>query len=289
MDRQTQRVSLAAATAVLACAAMAASADAQARAVDGKHARLELIAAADAPDPSGTVWLGIRFTMEPGWHIYWVNPGDSGGPPTALWHLPPGVAADGFLWPAPERIPLGPLVNYGYKGDVVLPVALRVPPSARGQALGGSVDLRWLICKDICIPDRASLAFALPLPAAERGRLAAWRQQIADARRAVPAPAPRAWKTSVTSTRDALVVAIATDRKVDGGTFFPIDEGVINESAPQRVDVQGTGITFTLQKSAHLLNPPARLRGVVVLASGEAFEVSGAVVDDTRGSRSSKE
>ncbi|MCL4848370.1 MAG: hypothetical protein KJ066_17645 [Acidobacteria bacterium] len=289
MNRQRACVSLAAATVVLACAAMPTGAEAQARAVDGKHARVEVIAAADAPDPAGALWLGVRFTMEPGWHIYWVNPGDSGGPPTALWHLPPGVAADGFLWPAPERIPLGPLVNYGYKGDVVLPVALRVPAAARGQAITGSVDLRWLICKDICIPDRATLAFALPLPAAERHRLAAWRQQIADARAAVPTPAPRGWKTSVTSTRDALVVAIATDRTMGGATFFPIDEGVIDESAPQRVDVKGTAITFTLQKSVHLLTLPARLRGVVVLASGEAFEVSGAVADATRGSLSSRE
>jgi DsbC/DsbD-like thiol-disulfide interchange protein len=164
-----------------------------------------------------------------------------------------------------------------------------VPAAARGRALNGSVDLRWLICKDICIPDRATLAFALPLSSAERNRLATWRQQIADARAAVPASAPRGWKTSVTSTRDALVVAIATDRRIGGGTFFPIDEGVINESAPQRVDVKGTEITFTLQKSAHLLTLPARLRGVVVLASGEAFEVAGAVADATRGGLSSKE
>lgn len=53
------------------------------RSAQGKHAQVEVITAAEAPDASGTLWLGVRFAMELGWHIYWVNPGDSGGPPTA--------------------------------------------------------------------------------------------------------------------------------------------------------------------------------------------------------------
>src|SRR5437016_3563708 len=101
----------------------------QPRAVTTAQASVELIAGAPTvPATGGEFWLGIRFQLRDKWHIYWRNPGDSGEPPSVRWHLPDGVRADDIEWPMPKRIPVGPLVSYGYEGDVVLPVRLRIPP-----------------------------------------------------------------------------------------------------------------------------------------------------------------
>src|SRR5512139_3425212 len=133
-----------------------------ARQVSAPHVRVELIADSVAPVKGRPVWIGVWFVLEPGWHVYWQNPGDSGGPPTIAWHLPRGVTAGDIQWPAPERIEAGPIVNYGYQGEVVLPVPLRVAPeAAAGFTVGASI--KWLVCRDMCLPGKADLELNLPL------------------------------------------------------------------------------------------------------------------------------
>jgi thiol:disulfide interchange protein DsbD len=66
-----------------------------------------------------------------GWHTYWQNPGDSGLPTTIEWKLPAGVTAGPIQWPAPHALPAGPLVNYGYEGEVYLPTTLTVAPGVK--------------------------------------------------------------------------------------------------------------------------------------------------------------
>src|SRR3954447_17530171 len=99
------------------------------------HARVELLARQNAAMPGGSVQLGVHFVLEPGWHIYWINPGDSGQPPALKWQLPPGYAAGEIQWPHPERMqPTPQLADYGYHGDVLLPVTLHVPSLAKAGA-----------------------------------------------------------------------------------------------------------------------------------------------------------
>ena len=128
------------------------------------HARVELVAAAGAIAPGRDLWLGIHFVLEPGWHIYWQNPGDSGGPPTVQWRLPDGLAAGELEWPLPERIEAGAsIVNYGYEGEVVLPVRLR---ATGGWTQGGATVaalVKYVICRDICVPGRADVELAVPV------------------------------------------------------------------------------------------------------------------------------
>src|SRR5438105_15915740 len=88
-----------------------------------QHARVELLAAPAASKQS--LLLGIHFLFDPGWHIYWVNPGDSGQPPSVTWHLPAGFEAGEIDWPRPQRIVDSPqIVDYGYQDDVTLLVPL---------------------------------------------------------------------------------------------------------------------------------------------------------------------
>jgi len=77
-----------------------------------------------APDgivPGKTLWVGLRLTHQPHWHTYWKNSGDSGMPTTLDWVLPAGWQASEITWPTPKKFPLGPLANYGFDGEVLLP------------------------------------------------------------------------------------------------------------------------------------------------------------------------
>ena len=251
------------------------------RAVTTPHATVELVAASTQPSAPPT--LGLRFRLQPGWHVYWRNPGDSGGPPTIRWvQLPQGWTAGEFEWPVPERIPLGPLVNYGYTGDVVLPVAMTATRAGSSGAPGAALvaDVRWLACHDICVPGKATLGVTWPVAEAERGQIAEWSRLIGEARRRVPPKVPPSWRVTARADREAFVVSIRGDGRVGRGTFFPIDEGQVNESAPQKVDVVGREARFTLRRSDLLTTTPKVLRGVVKFDSGPAYEVAARLTED---------
>src|SRR6478609_5887049 len=68
------------------------------------HAHVELLSRQAAITPGSDLQLGIHFILEPGWHIYWINPGDSGQPPSFQWQLPSGFTAGEIQWPRPERM-----------------------------------------------------------------------------------------------------------------------------------------------------------------------------------------
>jgi hypothetical protein len=91
------------------------------------HAKTELVAEKDFIEPGQNSWLGFHFELESGWHIYWINPGDSGEPPRVQWRPPTGFRTGSIQWPAPQRIEDHSLVDYGYEGEVLLMVPLQAP------------------------------------------------------------------------------------------------------------------------------------------------------------------
>eukprot|EP01038_Epipyxis_sp_PR26KG_P018549 gene18549-26207_t len=102
------------------------------------YVRAELLAhAPQGVAPGQPLWLGLSITHQPEWHTYWKNPGDSGLPTTLKWSLPAGSQVGQIDWPAPKRLPIGPLVNYGYEDELLLPVTYTPPADARaGRGIG---------------------------------------------------------------------------------------------------------------------------------------------------------
>ena len=174
--------------ALLAGIAVLLGAPGPARAVEPK-VRVELLSEVASIVPGETFWLALRQEIAPGWHTYWMNPGDSGEPPRIEWSLPKGFTAGDFVWPPPERIAVGPAMTYGYSNGVVLPVAVTAPrdlvPGTR-LALRGQAS--WIVCEKICIPEEAPLALTLPVSAGP-AQLDP-RERAADRRRA-PVACPR--------------------------------------------------------------------------------------------------
>lgn len=264
------------ALAVSAATAAAGAQPAAPRSADAPHLRVDLIASVQRPD-AGDQWLGLRFALDPGWHIYWQNPGDSGSPPEVTWQLPGGVSAAPVEWPLPQRIGVGGLVNYGYAGTVVLPVRLTVAAGTTASPSTIRASLRWLVCHDICLPGNATLELAFPLAEADRRQVDAWRVAIENARALVPRPAPSLWRASASASGDFFVVDVITGQRDEHGVFFPLDASQINDSAPQAVSPAAAGLRFTLRRSDQLVHNPARLRGVVSLPGGRAYVIDAPV------------
>jgi len=242
----------------------------------GPHVRVELLADRASPGPG--MRLGLKFDLEPGWHIYWQNPGDSGGPPVATWTLPPGMTAARVEWPAPERIDIGGLINYGYHNTVVLPVVFAVAAGARIPSdLAVKTSLRWMACANLCVPGKAELVLQFPLRADEQAELDGWKAALDAASSQVPTPAPASWKTSAASAGDTFVIDVLTGAREERAVFFPLELSQVDDSAAQAVSPLPDGVRLTLTKSSQLVKDPNVLRGVIALSSGRSHTIEAPV------------
>jgi DsbC/DsbD-like thiol-disulfide interchange protein len=244
--------------------------------VQAKHARLELLAEQSAVAPRAELLLGIHFHLEPGWHIYWVNPGDSGQPPVLKWQLPAGFIAGEIQWPRPERMQSTPqLADYGYRNDVLLMVAVHAPPSINSAELGSvgfAVDAKWLICREVCLPDHAQLHLALPLGSSARVSPATMAI-FAGAQKRLPKSLPHGWKARAVSRKDDFVLSVQTGKPIARAEFFPLEPAQVDNAAPQKLMPAADGAKITLKKSDLLVKPLAVLRGVLVVPGGDAYRV----------------
>ncbi len=134
------------------------SASLWAKPVRDGHVEVELVAG-----PPGQV--GVLFRMDPEWHVYWQNPGETGFAPRFKWTLPPGWKAGEPIWPVPFRLVLAGIQQFVYEKEVLIRVPLQAPPGAEGQPAQIKVEVEWLACAETCIPGKAKLE--LKLPAAE--------------------------------------------------------------------------------------------------------------------------
>src|SRR5690242_2722344 len=189
-------------TTVLLAFSLAQSAAGQSFAVT--HAKVSLVAENNSLRAGQTVMLGVLFDLEKGWHIYWVNPGDSGEPPKIQWQLPAGFQAKEIRWPTPVRLGTGRVVDYGYEGRVLLPVRMQVPADYKAtKPLTLSADIRYLICRDVCIPAKAQASLSIPSNAAG-GEL--FRSTFENS----PKPWPAGWKTQATDDGKFFLLTLET-------------------------------------------------------------------------------
>jgi thiol:disulfide interchange protein DsbD len=201
----------------------------------GRHVKASLVAETDAVVPGRPLVVGIRLVMDAGWHTYWRNPGDSGLPTRARWTLPEGFAAGELQWPAPERFATGPLVSYGYSGEVMLPVEIRVPANVNGAEARLAVRVDWLECEEACLPGRAELTLALPVRAAARAAEAA--PLFARARGQIPMPAT-GWSIAASAEPPGLALAVRPPEGEDlkGAYFYPEAPRVLEHAPPQTLE-----------------------------------------------------
>ena len=265
---------LCAALLAAACAVTAAAAP-----VKTEHVEAELVSERTALVPGATVIVALRLKMADGWHTYWQNPGDSGLPTTLTWTLPPGVAAGPILWPAPHALPAGPLVNYGYEGEVLLLTEIKVAQDARpGDTLTFGAKAEWLVCKETCIPEEAQLDLALPV-AQRSDPYPQWGKAIAATRDALPGAVP-GWQFAARGEGQKVVVTLTAPAGATtpaGVHFFPFQEGRVEASGKQSFVRDSSGaFVLTLPVANQLAPGFTRVAGVITATNG--FTSTGAPV-----------
>lgn len=231
----------------------------------------ELIAEQTALVPGQSTTVALRLKIADGWHTYWRNPGDTGLPTTIAWTLPPGITASAIEWPAPSALPVGPLVNYGYKTEVLHLVTLKTAPDfGPGAAVKLAAKADWLVCRETCFPESADLVLTLPVAnTAERD--ARHGKAIAAARAALPRPLV-GWQVNAVANGAKLLLSVTPPAGADPGglRFYPYEEGRIEPSLPQLLKRDGEGYLLTLPVSSQLAPDFTRVAGVVTATKGLA-------------------
>jgi thiol:disulfide interchange protein DsbD len=220
--------------------------------------------------PGQTAWLALHFQIRPGWHTYWLNPGDAGEATQIAWTLPPGFSAGAIEWPAPERlVEPGEIAVYGYSGTATHLVPLRVPAEAKpGERITLSAEARWLVCEKICLPEEGK--FQLTLPVMAPGTTPPVDGAAADiidaARAALPKPSP--WPTRFALSGKTLSLrfqgAVLDASRIASIDFFPKEGGIVTPAARQTARHDDKGLTLVLAAAGKAASLKS-LDGVLVI------------------------
>ena len=246
-------------------------------AVTSERASVRLLSDADAVAPGIPFRVGLQQRLAPGWHTYWRNPGDAGAATEISVGLPDGGSAGPVAWPAPSRIPYGPLVNFGYEGAVLLPLTLTPPATLPvGGRFRVEVEATWLVCERLCIPEEGHFTLDLPVAAAPLPA-AASAPAFAASDAAMPRPLPFAVAAGFDGAEGVIRFegAPLSPARVEGAFFFPERQGVLQNAAAQPLGLAEGVLTLGLARGPTAL--PARLDGVLVLADPQGGRAAFAV------------
>ncbi len=266
--------------AVLFAGFLASSGGGQALAgpVNTGHIEAELVAQDAAAVPGATIYVALRQKIQPGWHTYWRNPGDAGDATKIVWTLPTGWTAGYIVWPTPEKSRVGPLLDYAYTGEVLLPVPITVPVDAKpGSTVTLKAAAAFLVCEEICIPEDAVLTLSLPIVAGVPGPDPKWGAVVAK----TLADAPKAAGLKAVFKLDGGVLKLAVTgaplkgADMAGAYFYPYSGKVIDHAAEQTIERGAEGLTLGLTPGYDFTSgtAPTELSGVVAL-NGQAYEVT---------------
>ncbi len=258
----------------------AASASAASSSADLPHVHVQLISPGAQLHPGTPNNAGLYFKLEPGWHVYWRNPGDAGEPPNIKWMLPQGITAGPLQFPIPKRLPLGPLMDFGYEDEVLFPIQLNVAGGASSGPAMLHAKVDWLVCRGSCIPEKTELELTRARAAGNAGSTPAVNTPIQPdhgiwARLAdkLPAPLPANLKTGFVPTPTGFRMTIVSGHRETEGSFFPADPDILSNPAPQVATPTANGLTLDLKKDESLAANPKQLQGLLELSNGRAYEL----------------
>ena len=209
--------------------------------VDTGKVIASLVSSHDMVSPGDRFHIALRTELDPHWHTYWRNPGDSGEPVHVDWNVPEDMSVGKINWPLPRTLATGPIINYGFEGIPLFPVEFTVSPLAvLGSVITVEADFYYLVCKDVCIPEQGKAS--LPIKVGPNQPDLRWQAEINAALEATP----KAGNITggIKKSGDNVVVGFENlpKGKMDDAYFFPYDQGVLGHSEPQAVLVGKTGL-----------------------------------------------
>ncbi len=248
--------------------------------VKAEHLTAELTSLSPQVAVGGTVQAGLVLTIEEHWHVYWVNAGDSGEPPKITWTLPPGITAGPMQFPAPQRLPLGPLMDFGYEDQVAFPVLLSAAPGMKPGKVHLDARVTWLVCASQCLPGKAHLGIDLdvvPGPLPPSPMVGALGESITG----LPKPLPEGMSVTAVGDANQIYLNIKSGSPEQDAEFYPFDQDQIANAANQKLESRPDGVTMWLKRASDPAGPldgppsatlPKTLHGLVKFSATEAYE-----------------
>lgn len=245
------------------------------------HVKAELVALESAIAPGRPITVSLRLDIIAHWHTYWKNPGDSGLPTKIKWTLPDGLVAKPIEWAAPQRLPLGPLTNFGYDGTVDHIVRIETPSSL---VVGSTATLKasasWLVCKDVCIPEEAELTLTLPVAANSAVKPASQAQFDAAFAR-IPKP-NSSWQASAkidgNTLRLTLNTTTALSKPPTDVFFYPDLAELILNAAPQKLTATANSLVLEIPLAMPINVDATSITGTLVANAGLGANASAMLV-----------
>jgi thiol:disulfide interchange protein len=244
--------------------------------VKAQHLTAELVSLAPTIAPGGTLEVGLVLTLEEHWHVYWINAGDSGEPPKITWTLPDGITTGPMQFPIPSRLPLGPLMDFGYEDAVAFPVQLTAAQTVKPGPIHLDAQVSYLVCSQVCIPGKAHLGLNLtadPAATAPAQPVGA----LGEALSLIPKPLPPGATATVTGGKSDLVLTLITGAPITDAEFYPFDQDQIANAADQDIEPLPNGVRLRIKRSEDLKILPSTLHAVVKLSDSVAYDVTAPV------------
>ena len=222
------------------------------------------------------------LSIEPGWHVYWRNPGDSGVAPTLEWTLPEGIVARAIRWPRPMVFATEHETTFGYEREVGLVVAIAASSDAKPGTYAGSLRVDWMVCKELCLMGGGSVDFKVEILGA--GDPAAKAVSIRAGEMVLPRdPAVRSWfgRLPLNPPPGSGIVAVIEGdpegeslRLVVTGPIGAFDRvAFIPDSTPGTTCGEGHPVAGTIEGNRFRIEVPLKVRpGDAV---GERLRVAG--------------
>lgn len=208
---------------------------------------------ADKTDVKGgdTITIGIENTIYPQWHIYWINPGDSGTPLETTWTAPEGFEFGAIQHPIPKTIDYGPLTNYGHEGKPVLLQTLKLPETIPSGPITLDAEIDLLVCHDICIPE--SHMASLTLNGNQKAETTAIQKSQ------MKRPQEVDYQATISEDSENITVTIATEdtaafSNTDTIRLLPIEWGIIDNTTKTSAKITSAGLELTHKKGDRALS-----------------------------------
>lgn len=229
------------------------------------HVEVKIVSDSSVVAPGRPFRVGVRFAPEQGWHLYWKNPGDSGLAPRISWSVPGNASAGGLEWPFPERIPFGPLVNFGYKKSVILFSRFQLSSNAEDRVTI-SAHAEWVVCREECIASEGDLQTGLQVSPKGEWAPSEWKAEFDQAEKDVPEPLD--WVTAKASAdqQDLILDLESKGPPFPAGTltFFPANRRLIDLSSEQRIEKSDAHLRFVMKRASAAKRTPSQFAGVLI-------------------------
>jgi thiol:disulfide interchange protein len=247
--------------------------------VNSGHIESELVSQEAGIAPGGTVYVALRQKIQEHWHTYWRNPGDAGEATKITWTLPDGWSAGDMVWPTPQKARLGPLLDYAYEGEVLIPVPITAAANAQvGTTVSLTADVSYLVCEQVCVPEEAKLTLLLPVVAGTPSADPQWGKVVGEVLAKAPKPAglKAVFKLDGETLKLAITGGPLKGADLAGAYFFPYSPKVLEHSGEQAIERGPEGLTLSVKAGYDFIGGgtvPDEVVGVLATKAG-AWEVT---------------